>query len=82
MQLVRGQRLGAVAPDHAVSPRVLVGEVPRGGAEQARSNQELIFAFVESHMRGGARVELPLEDCKFRLQRDRAPRQPKFDTDD
>jgi predicted dehydrogenase len=58
------------------------GEPPRGGAEQARSNQELIFAFVESHVRGGARVELPLEGCTFRLERDRAPRQPKFEADE
>ena len=56
-------------------------EPPRGGAEQARSNQELIFAFVESHVRGGARVELPLEGCTFRLERDRSPRQPKFEAD-
>jgi len=58
------------------------GEPPRGGAEQARSNQELIFAFVESHVRGGARVELPLEGCTFRLERDRSPRQPKFEADE
>ena len=32
------------------------GEPPRGGAELARANTELIFAFVESHQRGGARV--------------------------
>jgi len=42
----------------------------------------LIFAFVESHVRGGARVELPLEGCTFRLERDRSPRQPKFEADE
>ena len=46
------------------------------------SNQELIFAFVESHVRGGARVELPLEGCKFRLERDQSPRQPKFNVEE
>lgn len=54
------------------------GEPPRGGVRLARTNTELIFAFVESHLRGGARVGLPLEGSKYRLQRDRAPRQPKY----
>ena len=54
------------------------GEPPRGGVELAGSNQELIFAFVESHVRGGARVELPLAESIYRLERDRAPRQPKY----
>ena len=54
------------------------GEAPRGGVRLARANTELIFAFVESHVRGGARVELPLEGNKCRLLRDRAPRQPKY----
>lgn len=56
------------------------GEPPRGGVRVARASTELIFAFVESHRRGGARVELPLKDCTLRLQRDRAPHQPKFST--
>ena len=55
------------------------GEPPRGGVRLARANTELIFAFIESHRRGGARVELPLTDNKLRLQRDRAPRQPKYE---
>ena len=54
------------------------GEPPRGGVRVARASTELLFAFVESHRRGGARVKLPLEDCKLRLQRDRAPRQPRY----
>lgn len=55
------------------------GKPPRGGVRLARANTELIFAFVESHVRGGARVELPLQGSKFRLLRDREPRQPRFE---
>ena len=58
------------------------GEPPRGGARMARANTELIFAFIESHRRGGARVELPLQESPYRLRRDRAPRQPKYEADD
>ena len=54
------------------------GESPRGGVRLARANAELIFAFIESHLRGGARVELPLEGSKYQLQRDWTPRQPKL----
>jgi len=54
------------------------GNPPRGGVRTARANTELIFAFMESHLRGGARVNLPLKDCKLRLMRNRPPRQPKF----
>ena len=54
------------------------GEPPRGGVRLARSNMELIFAFVESHVRGGARVDLPMQESKFRLLRDREPRQPRY----
>lgn len=54
------------------------GNPPRGGVRVARASTELIFAFMESHRRGGARVELPLKDCKLRLMRNRDPRQPKF----
>ncbi|MBT4978292.1 MAG: Gfo/Idh/MocA family oxidoreductase [Gemmatimonadetes bacterium] len=62
--------------------RVLdTGEEPRGGVEIARANTELIFAFIESHQRGGARVALPLEGNTYRLERDRAPREPKYDAD-
>jgi predicted dehydrogenase len=56
------------------------GEAPRGGVRLARANTELIFAFVESHQRGGARVELPLKESNYRLLRDRAPRQPRFES--
>ena len=55
------------------------GEPTRCGVRLARANQELIFAFVESHYKGGARVDLPLKDCPYRMARDFAPRQPKFE---
>jgi predicted dehydrogenase len=54
------------------------GEPSRCGARVARASTELIFAFIESHLRGGARVELPLTDSKIRLQRIREPRQPRY----
>ncbi len=62
--------------------RVLdTGGEPRGGVELARANTELIFAFVESHQQGGARVELPLVGSNYRLERERAPREPKYKAD-
>jgi predicted dehydrogenase len=54
------------------------GEPSRGGVRVARASTELIFAFIESHQRGGACVMLPLEGNTYRLQRDHTPRQPKF----
>ena len=54
------------------------GEPPRGGVRAAHAGTELIFATIESHLRGGARVELPLKGCPIRLLRDRAPRQPRY----
>ena len=56
------------------------GEPPRGGVRNARASTELIFAFIESHMRGGARVDLPLEGSTIRLQRGIQPKQPKYQT--
>jgi len=40
------------------------GENPRGGAHAAvaRGNIELIFGFVESHVHGGERIQLPLQN--------------------
>ena len=55
------------------------GEPTRGGVRVAHANTELIFAFMESHLRNGARVDLPLKGSKLRLQRDRGPRQPRFE---
>ena len=54
------------------------GEAPLGGVRAARAGTELIFAAIESHLRGGARVDLPLTGSTVRLERDRAPRQPRF----
>jgi len=54
------------------------GQPTRCGVRVARASTELIFAFMESHLRGGARVSLPLRDCKLRLKRDVSPRQPRF----
>ena len=54
------------------------GAPTRGGVRLARRNLELIFAFIESHRRGGERVRLPLENCKLRLQRSAKPKQPKY----
>ena len=54
------------------------GEPTRGGVRAARAGLELIFAIIESHVRGGACLELPLEKSRFHLKRDRAPRQPTY----
>jgi predicted dehydrogenase len=54
------------------------GEPPRGGGRSAQLNTELIFAFIESHRRGGARVHLPLEQRTVRMQRKRGPNQPRY----
>ena len=51
----------------------------RGGVRVARANMELIFGFVESHRRGGARVSLPLADPGIQLIRHgREARQPRY----
>jgi predicted dehydrogenase len=52
---------------------------PRGGVHIARAQTELIFALVESHMRGGARVELPLAGSRYRLARGVEARQPRYE---
>lgn len=55
------------------------GGPTRGGVRVAHENLEIIFGFIESHRRGGARVPLPLRDCALRLnRRDLAPRQPRY----
>ncbi len=54
------------------------GEPTRGGIDRAHANMELIYAFVESHIQGGARVHLPVAHRTRRLLRDRSPRDPKF----
>ena len=55
------------------------GEPPMGGVRVARANMELIFAFVESHMRGGVRLDLPLKASSYKLQRQQDPRPPKYE---
>lgn len=56
------------------------GAAPRGGVRVAYANTELLFACIESHRRGGARVTLPLKDSALRLARPGdAPREPKFE---
>ena len=54
------------------------GEPTRGGVRLARRNLELILACIESHRRDGARVRLPLKDCKLRLRREFAPKKPRY----
>ncbi|MAG37036.1 MAG: hypothetical protein CL878_12440 [Dehalococcoidia bacterium] len=52
----------------------------RGDVRFARANMELIFGFVESHRRGGARISLPLDGPGLRLVRHgRAGRQPLYE---
>jgi predicted dehydrogenase len=58
------------------------GEPPRGGVRAARASTELIFAVIESHMRGGARVSLPLEGSAIRMERGVLVRQPRFERQD
>lgn len=45
------------------------GQSTQGGARIALAGAELIFAFIESHRQGGARVQLPLQQRTLRLQR-------------
>lgn len=56
------------------------GAPTRGGVDVAVANQELIAAFIESHRRGGARVELPLPPAqrRVRLESGVGGRQPKY----
>ena len=58
------------------------GEPPRGGVRAARASTELIFAVIESHLRGGARVTLPLEGSTIRMERGMPARQPRFQRQD
>ena len=55
------------------------GTAPRGGVRVARANLEISFGFIDSHRRGGARVSLPLQDCRLRLnRRTHDPRAPWY----
>ena len=55
------------------------GRPTRGGIRVACINLEIIFAFIESHRLGGARVALPLETRDLKLNRKFAPKQPIFE---
>ena len=54
------------------------GTPTRGGVRVARTNTELIFACLESHLSGGARTPLPLASSELRLQREVTPREPRY----
>ena len=54
------------------------GEPTRGGPQISLASTELIFALIESHQQGGARVSLPLAHRTLRMQRSRGPNQPKY----
>jgi len=55
------------------------GRPVRGGAGVAYANTELIFAFIESHRRGGARVALPMGESPLRFaRRNFQARQPRY----
>jgi predicted dehydrogenase len=45
------------------------GDPPLGGVETARHGVEIAVAILESHLHGGKRIELPLEDSSVRLHR-------------
>jgi UDP-N-acetyl-2-amino-2-deoxyglucuronate dehydrogenase len=55
------------------------GGPTRGGVQVARAGDELTFAFVESHLRGGARINLPLKGSRLRLDRNPEPRPVLFE---
>ena len=55
------------------------GKGTRCGVRLARANNEVIFGFVESHVRGGARVEMPLGESEYYLKREGKARVPKFE---
>ncbi len=54
------------------------GEPTRCGARVARASTELIFAVIESHLRDGARVSIPLRDSAIRMERGIPAKQPRF----
>lgn len=53
------------------------GEPTRCGPRVAYAGMELIFGFIESHRKNGARVQMPVQS-PLRMQRSVAPRVPKF----
>ena len=77
MDLAAASSTQAIIEDLAHS--LDTGEPPRGGVRSAHQSTELIFAFIESHLQGGKRIDLPLQGSRVRLARDRQPRLPKFE---
>ena len=67
-----------VSPTLRLVQALDTGKPTRGGVRLARRNLELIFAFIESHRRGGKRVRLPLDGCKLTLQCGVAPKPPRY----
>lgn len=55
------------------------GGETRCGVRLARANQEMIFAFVESDRGGGKRVEVPIGECAYYLERERGAQTPRFE---
>ena len=55
------------------------GSAVKGGVQVALKSTEIIFAFIESSLLGGAKVKLPLKNNNYYLKRERAPRQPKYE---
>jgi len=54
------------------------GEPTRGGPRVSLASTELIFALIESHRQGGARIALPVQERNLRMQRNRGPNKPKY----
>jgi predicted dehydrogenase len=55
------------------------GEPTRGGVDVALVNNAIIFGFLESHRRGGARLSWPLGESPLHfVPQNSAPRQPKY----
>ena len=55
------------------------GEPTRGGVRVAHANLQLIFGMIESHRRGGVRVDLPLRESPLRLRRRNVrPGRPRY----
>ena len=45
------------------------GDPPSGGMESARHGVEIMVAILESHLRGGERIHMPLEQSDLRMHR-------------
>jgi predicted dehydrogenase len=54
------------------------GEPTRGGPRIALASTEMIFALIESHRYGGAKITLPVQEHNLRLQRNRGPNTPQY----